>query len=342
MSEVWRKGQVKRVEARFYDVADWETVQCRLCPHLCCIAPSRTGTCGVRSNRDGRLVVDNYGKVAKVELTDASALPLYHYYPASRWLLLGMKGCNFRCTFCNTSAFSQMAGVRAAFRTPDDLVAEALEHGARGIAFGINEPIVSHEFVVDVFRAAREKGLKTFAATNGTWTEEPFNEIVQTTDALTFGFKGFSTEFLMAECGGHLEFVMHNVAAASTRELHVETSYLVIDAHPDWREQAEEFGKWLAEVDPAIPAILLPLEKAFSWKGEPTARESVLEARDILARWLHNVYIQDPDLAFHDTACRQCGKILVRRNETGTILTQSARGACPHCGAALPFVSDSE
>ncbi|MBX3730311.1 MAG: radical SAM protein [Candidatus Sumerlaeia bacterium] len=336
-SGYWKRGGAPRVEGRFFEAADWDTVECRLCPHLCQIAPSRTGACGVRSNRDGRLITDNYGKVADERAVDATVLPLYHYYPASRWLRIGMKGCNMRCPFCNTFSFSQLAGVRTLGRSAADLVAAAEAQGLRGISFGVNEPLVSHEFVVDVFRLARQRGLHTHIATSGTWCLDPYREIVEVTDALTFGFKGFDGGYLLGECGGHLEFAMQNLATAVRHGRHVEATLLVMDGQANWREQAGEFGKWLAGIDTEIPAVLLGIEPAFAWKGEQTSRESLFEVRDLLLGHLRSVYIHDPELGFMDTACRECGRLLVRRGLAGTILTHGAEGGCPNCGAALPF-----
>src|SRR2546422_4233027 len=47
------------------------------------------------------------------------------------------------------------------FRSPDALVGLALRHGARMVGSSYNEPLITAEWAVDVFRAARAQGLKT-------------------------------------------------------------------------------------------------------------------------------------------------------------------------------------
>lgn len=329
----------RRVEARFWATADWDTANCQLCPHLCSIAPSRTGSCGVRSNRNGILYCDNYGKPAIVQRTEAADLPLYHFKPRSDWLLVGMKGCNMRCPFCNTYQFSQIGGVQTSARTPENIVRETLEGGMAGVAFGVNEPLVSHEFVVDVFHQCRAAGVNTFLASAGAWNEEAFEEILECTDAITFGFKGFDEMFLTNECGGHLDVIQHNLQAALSRNLHVETSYLVIQSHPGWREQADAFADWLSSLDTSVPVIVLRLEKAFSWREESTSVPCVREVRDRLAEKLDFVYLHEKDQGLMDTPCPECGRILVRRGLAGTVPAAGLerKDSCPSCGAPLPF-----
>ncbi len=328
---------VRRHEARFYDKAEWDTATCHLCPHQCAIAPSRSGACGVRSNRDGVLYLDNYAKVARKEIVDSVELPLFHYKPDKPWLLVGMKGCNLRCTFCNTWNFSQIGGVRSLATPVAELVRLAKANECVGISFGVNEPAISHEFVADVFAAAREEKLDTHLATSGAWNEDAFLEILRLTSAVTFGLKGFNEEFLNNECGGQLNFIQLNMDAAIAQRVHTEITYLVIEDHPDWREQLDDFGKWLTERTLKVPTILLRLEKAYSWKGNETSIGACREAQQLLLKHIPFVYYLDPEQGLMDTNCQQCETPLVRRGPTGTIVSDLPDHKCPNCGAKLPF-----
>lgn len=331
----------RRTEARFYERGSWDTTTCRLCPHLCSIAPSRSGTCGVRTNRNGLLYLDSYGKVAALEAVSACELPLYHYRPESRWLSVGMQGCNFRCGFCNTFRLSQLAGARTQPMMPRDLVAHATAMEVDGISFGGNEPVIAHEYVTDCFRAARSAGLATHAATNGSWMEDPFEEILPLTDAMTFGVKGFDERFLLGECGGRLEGLKSNVLVAHARGVHVEVAYLVIEAHEDWREQLALFAFWLRGISPEIPVILLGLEQAFSWKQPATSNSALAEAHEILGQQLPHVFASHRALGLMDTRCASCGRVLVRRGAGGTLIAPGAETRCPGCGTGVPYAEGS-
>ncbi|MEQ8819063.1 MAG: radical SAM protein [Sumerlaeia bacterium] len=332
-------------KSRYGDCAEWETVNCRLCPHLCSVAPSRSGNCGVRTNRGGVLYCDNYGRVAGRFLAASDALPLYHYAPGGKWLLLAQRGCTMRCTFCNTAKFSQLGGTQTSPLTPGEAVLSAKENGALGVAFGVNEPAPAHEFVFDVFEQAKEQSLKTHLATSGMWCREPFRDMLEVTSAVTFGFKGFDAEFLSRTAGGNLRTAMRNLEVSLTAEKHVEATYLVIEEHDRWMEELLQFGTWLAEVSQGrVPVLLLGLRKRFQWQGEETSREALATAHGLLSEHVPVVYVDDPDLGLMDTRCLKCHRPLVRRGTAGTILTELQDGkACPGCGEPVPYqIVDSQ
>lgn len=326
-----------RVEARYWESGAWDTVTCRLCPHLCSIAPSRTGSCGVRANRDGRLYLETHGKVTLMEAVEAAALPLYHYRPAERWLRLATKGCNLRCSFCNTAMFSQLGGARMLPLTTSDFLDRARAERLIGISFGVNEPAMAHEYVAEVFERARGEGLATHLATAGVWSCDPFVEMLELTTAATFGLKGFDERTLMNECGAHLPVILENLSVALSRRVAVEVTYLVIDSAPDWRQQLEQFGTWLARQNATTPVILMRLEKGFSWKGPSSAVASMREAYELLKGALTNVYVADPAAGLADTRCPRCSNVLIARDGATRLRVGSGDKGCTGCGFPLPF-----
>ena len=73
------------------------SVQCRVCPRLCRIAPGKSGTCRARANRDGTLYAVTYGRVCSVAADPIEKKPLFHFFPGTTVLSLGTLGCNFTC-----------------------------------------------------------------------------------------------------------------------------------------------------------------------------------------------------------------------------------------------------
>jgi len=116
-------------EALYFDLVSEGGVQCSLCPCLCPISPSRHGQCGVRLNRNGKLYSMTYGRVSTEEIISIESLPLYHFYPGSKFLLIGTMGCTFHCPFCNTWRVSQ-SGTRTRLVPPEELVKLAQTQGA--------------------------------------------------------------------------------------------------------------------------------------------------------------------------------------------------------------------
>ena len=65
--------------------------------------------------------------------------------------------------------------------TPQQVVEEALKSGAQIIAFTYNEPIVWYEYMRDIAKLAKEKGLRTVIVSNGYLNLQPLKEPVSYT-----------------------------------------------------------------------------------------------------------------------------------------------------------------
>src|SRR3989442_13164204 len=88
-----------------------------------------------------------------------------------------MLGCDFHCGYCQSWLTSQAlrddaAGVVPSDATPDDLVRLALRQGAKLVGSSYNEPLITAEWALDVFKVARGHGLKTAFISNGNATPE--------------------------------------------------------------------------------------------------------------------------------------------------------------------------
>ena len=55
-------------------------IECRLCPHLCKIAPGKTGICGARQNTGDRIELLTYGIISACASDPVEKKPLYHFY----------------------------------------------------------------------------------------------------------------------------------------------------------------------------------------------------------------------------------------------------------------------
>ncbi|CAN5346074.1 hypothetical protein BH09SUM1_BH09SUM1_26680 [soil metagenome] len=333
-----------RVEARFFEPGSWDGVSCRLCPALCSIAPSRSGACGVRTNRGGKLYVDLYGKTASREILSADELPLFHYKPDLSWLRVGGKGCTMRCPFCNTYKFSQSGAVRTAAASVDVLVMQAIEGGARGISFGVSEPAPMHEFIFDVFTAARAAGLETHIATSGMWSTAALRELAPLVTAATIGLKGFDNDFYQRIVGGDLPTVIGNIDLLMTIGVHLEISWVVIPGRTDHPSQPQLLFDVLDKHDSKPTILLLPYEPDFAWKSESHAatEPEMLAFRGAFSSYAGWVYDLHPLGSGMNTRCKGCSRTLVRRGVARQVTTTDAatgkRSKTCACGLAAPYV----
>lgn len=338
---------LERVEARFYDQSGWDNVTCRLCPQLCSIAPSRSGGCGIRTNRGGKLYLDQYARVTFKEPVPGEELPLYHYKPEAQWLLLAGRGCTMRCGFCNTYRYSQGGGVMSSQLLPSEVPALAKQFRASGVSFGVNEPAPMHEFVFDVFQQARAAGMDTHLATNGMWSTEPLAELLPLTCAITFGLKGMDEALYQRELGGDLPTIIANIRTAIARKVHIEISWLVIPGITDKEPQFQLLSDLLAGMGAEPPVIMLPFTPDYQWRERaPAAGLAELQRARALLRKTYSgpIYEAHEDSAENTTRCTICSKALVRRGLAGLIITKIPSGRpknlCPQCNAPVPYVAD--
>ena len=93
--------------------ADWQKpesggfARCLVCPRHCLIAEGRTGFCGVRLNRGGRIYSMAYGYPCALQIDPIEKKPLRHFRPGTQAFSVGTYGCNLKCVFCQNCHLSR-------------------------------------------------------------------------------------------------------------------------------------------------------------------------------------------------------------------------------------------
>src|SRR5438874_12473355 len=164
LKEMLHEYSVPAAEA-LIEHKDGGAVQCLACGHRCIVKPGRDGVCRVRFNENGTLLVPS-GYVGVLACDPIEKKPFFHVLPGSDALTFGMLGCDFHCGYCQNWVTSQAlrdetAGVLPTDITPDQLVRLAHRQGARMVGSSYNEPLITAEWAVAVFKTARAGGLKT-------------------------------------------------------------------------------------------------------------------------------------------------------------------------------------
>jgi len=87
-------------ESFLYDKLPGGKVKCNVCAVRCIIPEGDRGSCRTRLNDKGTLYTLLYGLTSSVCIDPIEKKPLYHFYPGSKILSMGTRGCNFRCPGC--------------------------------------------------------------------------------------------------------------------------------------------------------------------------------------------------------------------------------------------------
>ncbi|HEY6057635.1 MAG TPA: AmmeMemoRadiSam system radical SAM enzyme, partial [Candidatus Limnocylindrales bacterium] len=248
-------------------------VRCHACAHRCLVRPGRRAICGVRENRDGRLVTLVYGEVAAAIAEPIEKKPLYHAWPGTVAYSIGTQGCNFHCRFCQNWEIAQAPreGLlpRARRLPPEDAVADALAAGARAIAYTYTEPTVFLEYVLDTARLARAAGLGNVLVTNGFETPESLELLAPVIDAANVDLKAFDDAVYRRVCGGRLAPVLDALKVMRRLGIWVEVTTLLIPGSDDPGRLAE-LARWIAaELGPETPWHVSRFWPAFRWLDRP-------------------------------------------------------------------------
>ena len=319
-------------EAMYYKKLDKDYVACTLCPHYCTIPEGDKGKCRVRENIGGTLYSLNYGKISSFGYDDIEKKPLYHFYPGSKIFSVGSFGCNLACDFCQNY---EIVYEDSYARDIDDdtLIRLSGEKGSIGIAFTYNEPSIWFEYILEIAKKIKAKGLKTIMVTNGYINEEPLKELLPHIDAMNIDLKSMEDSFYKDVCKGSLEPVLKTIKLAS-KQTHVEVTTLLIEGANSELTEIESLGKRLGEIDPSIPLHISRYFPAYKMTLPPTSIDILFRARDILKKDLHYVYIGNVVGLDNSTYCPDCDAKLIDRN-----ISQRTVGlknnSCINCGREI-------
>ncbi len=152
--------QKNTVPGELFEKLDGNRVRCVACGHRCPIPDGALGVCKVRFNRGGVLRVP-FGYVAGTQCDPIEKKPFFHVRPGALAFSFGMLGCDLHCGYCQNWVTSQALrdpeAVSPALRaTPEQLAGLAVSQGAEVVVSTYNEPLITAEWGVAVFRGSQE------------------------------------------------------------------------------------------------------------------------------------------------------------------------------------------
>jgi pyruvate formate lyase activating enzyme len=333
--------------AELVEALPGDAVRCVACGHRCLVKPGRRGICKVRYNREGTLYAPA-GYVAALQCDPTEKKPFFHCLPGSDTLTFGMLGCDFHCGYCQNWLTSQAlrdesAGVVPTDVTPEGLVDQARRLGARLVGSSYNEPLITAEWAVAVFRRARAAGLRTAFISNGNCTPEVLDYIRPWTDSYKIDLKAMNDR-RYRELGGVLQHVLDAIRLVYQRGFWLEIVTLVVPGFNDDAAQLRAAADYIASVSPEIPWHVTAFHQDYRMTDAANTSAATLErACEIGARaGLHFVYAGNlPGRVgrWEHTWCPDCGELLIERHGY-TIRRQrvGADGGCPSCGRRIPGI----
>jgi pyruvate formate lyase activating enzyme len=332
-------------QGELYETLPDGRLRCFACGHCCPLPEGAIGVCKVRFNQGGRLLVP-WGYVGGVQCDPIEKKPFFHAHPGALAYSFGMLGCDLHCGYCQNWVTSQAlrdpAAVAPPLRAnPDDLVRDALRQQARVIVSTYNEPLITSEWAVAVFKEAKAAGLTTGFVSNGNGTPQVLEYLRPWVDLYKVDLKSFDDRHYR-ELGGRIGPILDTIRRLHAMEFWVEIVTLLIPGFNDSRDELRRLTEFVASVSPDIPWHVTAFHGDYKMTDpENTTAEMLLAAADIgRANGLRYVYAGNlpgsvGDL--EDTRCAACSELLVARY--GYHIREyriTPDGRCPSCAAPIP------
>ncbi|MBD3303672.1 AmmeMemoRadiSam system radical SAM enzyme [Candidatus Woesearchaeota archaeon] len=330
-------------EARWWKKTKENTVQCFLCQRNCVIPEGKTGFCGVRQNKQGKLYSLVYGKATGVQIDPIEKKPLYHFLPGSAAFSIGTAGCNFVCQHCQNWQTSQLKPEKfhAYEITPEEIVQKAKEEHCKSIAYTYNEPTIFGEYVIDTAKLARKKGLKNILITNGFTGDEARLEFCKYIDGVNIDLKAFDNEFYKKYAGAWIEPVLESLKTYKKKKVWLEATNLIIPTLNDKMEKIKEMINWLKEnLGGDVPLHFSAFYPSYKLQDlPPTSAATLIEARKLAIEigmkyaYIGNVVTTDED----NTYCPKCRELVIERMNYTILQNKLKNGKCK-CGEKIQGV----
>ena len=324
---------------------DGRRLRCHASGHQCPIPDGARGVCKVRFNEGGRLHVP-WGYVGGVQCDPVEKKPFFHAYPGALAYSLGMLGCDLHCSYCQNWVTSQAlrdphAGSPPRDTTAASLVQDARRQQAKIVVSTYNEPLITAEWAVEIFKEARQQDLVTAFVSNGNATSRVLDYIRPHIDLYKVDLKSFDDR-RYRELGGRLQPILDTIQWLHTSGVWIEVVTLLVPGFNDSTEELRRLTTFLAEVSKDIPWHVTAFHQDYKMTTPANTTAAMLHQAADIAREAGLRYVYAGNLPgrvgdLEHTACHGCGERLISRY--GYLIQEyrlTPDGACPRCAIRIP------
>ncbi len=334
-------------EGDLYEKLDGNRVHCYACAHHCKINDGGRGVCQVRYNLGGKLYVPR-GYAAAIQCDPIEKKPYFHVLPGSDALTFGMLGCDLHCGYCQNWDISQALRDPVSGHTPTRLSAQqmvelAKRNGARAVVSSYNEPLITSEWAVEIFKLAKEQGLLCGYVSNGNATREVLEYIRPYVSAYKIDLKSMRDKNYRT-LGAPLDHILDGIKMVHDLGFWLEIVTLVIPGFNDSTEELMDAAQFLRSISPDIPWHVTAFHKDYKMTDpDDTDVKTLIRAAEIgQEAGLHYVYAGNlPGRVgpYENTYCPKCNTPLIER--VGYLIVDyqiTDQGACRKCGEKIPGI----
>ena len=327
-------------------------LQCDFCPRRCKLKVGEIGFCSIRKNDAGKIVTVNYGHPVTASIDVIEKKPLYHFYPGANTLSIALFGCNLRCKFCQNYRISQSesleSGISSAYIkggfgeviSAREMTQTLSDKNLKILSYTYSEPTVWQDYMRDCAIEVKKNGGYNVMVTNGTFSNQTRDSIIDSIDAFNVDLKG-GEKFYKQQCEGFRKPVLKTIEAIAKREdKHLEVTTLVIEGLHTVKEIMEQ-GKFLASVGVKVwhlsrffPHYKMKERKATS---ERFLAQVIKEAKKLPIPYIYSG--NSTSISGLNTFCPSCGEPIISRGRFSSLVEGVGEkirdGKCVKCGEKI-------
>jgi pyruvate formate lyase activating enzyme len=299
----------------------------------------------VRINKKGTLYTLGWANPVAVHLDPIEKKPFFHVTPGESAFSIAVAGCNMRCLFCQNWQISQSRPdeVESYNMSPQDVVNKAIDTKSHFIVYTYTEPTVFYEYMLDISKLAKEKGLKTAMHSCGYINPQPLRELLKYMDAVNVDIKGFSDEFYAKMgMGAQLGPVLETLKTIKQEGVWLELTNLIIPGQNDDPNEIRKMCQWIKDnLGDEVPLHFSRFTPAFRLENLPPTPVEELEQAYNLAKAIGLKYVYIGNVPGHpgeNTYCPNCKKIVVARVGYQILENNVKDEKCKFCGYKIAGV----
>ena len=226
--------------------------------------------------------------------------------------------------------------------SPEEFVELACQHNAEIVTSTYNEPLITSEWAIDIFKDARKRGLVTSFVSNGNGTPEVIDALRPWVDLYKVDLKGFNDRNYR-QLGGVLRHVLDTIKMLYEGNFWVEIVTLIVPGFNDSDEELKDIANFLVSISPDIPWHVTAFHQDYKMtEPDNTAVSTLIRAAEIgYNAGLHYVYAGNrPGHVgrYENTYCPGCGELLIERWGFRVLKHRVKAGGCPKCKAVIAGV----
>lgn len=331
-------------EGLLYRVVDEQFIECTACGHRCKIRKGREGICKIRYNDNHRLMVP-YGYTTGMQADPIEKKPFYHAYPGSKALSFGMLGCDLHCPFCQNWITSQALYLEAASAhliptKPEQVIQMAKTTRSRVLTSTYNEPLITAEWAVEIFKLGKAEGLVCSFVSNGNATPEVIEFLRPYIDLYKIDLKSFNDKTYRI-LGTRLKNVTNTIQTLHSMGIWVEIVTLLIPDFNNDKAELRAMAEFIASVSRDIPWHVTAFHPDYKMTDKDfTTPVMLIEAaqtgQEAGLRYVYTGNLPGMTGQWENTYCHECKALLIERSGFRIIQNRLNNGTCPSCHTVIP------